>query len=587
MSVNPCGKRPRYRDLHQEQSDRTRSVRQRTSSTPKVTKLDAIDLPGMRSVPPCIALQIFCNIKEMNAADANIQGSEGSLETRTTIAGVGAGIRAGFAARAGTGVGAGSGSGSDVGVRVLNTAETSAFTSCKNIHLVNRNLATLENTHIERILRDAQECEGLGSFIEKLESHIQENSSIPSNIKKSKRYLLHRLMKELTPTEELRKKHYKNGISSINYASQVEKAYVDYKKLDNESFLICASKLQETYEAFAPDLTSLGAIKEWMMDPANQGVLETTVVIRIKDSELKSIPHEFLNFFPNLAHLHLYKSKIREIPFGVFDGLVGLKGLCLDNNQIREIPLEAFKSQINLEYLNLFNNEIRKIPLGIFKTLSSLATLYLHGNEIQEIPLEAFKGLTSLNILELSSNEIQEIPLGAFKRLKSLKCLNVSFNTMKPRSLEGCNKLLNQRKEIAKESIFQIFGISYKNIVSEIKEQYKQLSDTAKVGGANIILLFRDCYQKVKSDLEMVLARSLFGDLEYSKFETVMRKVYTKAEASLGYESPAAFIEEIKHKYWEACGSLPSDSGDWARENIAYNLPKLHEIIVDVITQES
>ena len=122
-------------------------------------------------------------------------------------------------------------------------------------------------------------------------------------------------------------------------AVQVVEAFRDFKRLDNESFLMCAQKLQLDNPQFAQGLRSADNIRDWMEKPENQAILDSIEKVFLLRLDLQMIPGGFFEFLPKLRILNMARNQIQEIPLGVFDKLTSLELLSFSKNQIQEIPL--------------------------------------------------------------------------------------------------------------------------------------------------------------------------------------------------------------------------------------------------------
>ena len=112
----------------------------------------------------------------------------------------------------------------------------------------------------------------------------------------------------------------------------------------------CSPRLTEMEVTLAP----LGDLPSLNIDFEHISKLE------LRAEETTSIPQGFLEHFPNLESLLIYRYALNDIPGAVFN-LPKLKSLSLANSHIRltTTSADALSDLQNLEYLDLSHN-----PLG-------------------------------------------------------------------------------------------------------------------------------------------------------------------------------------------------------------------------------
>ena len=130
--------------------------------------------------------------------------------------------------------------------------------------------------------------------------------------------------------------------------------------------------------------------------------------LELRAEETTSIPQGFLEHFPNLESLLIYRYALNDIPGAVFN-LPKLKSLSLANSHIRltTTSADALSDLQNLEYLDLSHN-----PLGVapdISKMSGLTGLMIEEAGLTQVPNGIFN-LPSLDQVSLRNNQISELP---------------------------------------------------------------------------------------------------------------------------------------------------------------------------------
>lgn len=151
-----------------------------------------------------------------------------------------------------------------------------------------------------------------------------------------------------------------------------------------------------------PQLNTVGEIKTFLNDPANQSLILSVNQITYQVGDLEAIPPQ-IGKFTNLQNLDLSHNQISFIPIWL-NQLQNLQHLTLSRNQIKTIPA-ALEYCKKLEQLELSHNQIEQMPgwMGSPK----FTRIDLSHNKIRAIP----QLIISQNCrLFLNDNQIIDIP---------------------------------------------------------------------------------------------------------------------------------------------------------------------------------
>ncbi|XP_010862454.1 podocan [Esox lucius] len=150
------------------------------------------------------------------------------------------------------------------------------------------------------------------------------------------------------------------------------------------------------------------------------GLPRSLQVLRVKDSQLTTIPEGALKGMAKLREIILShnKLKLNSIYQGAWMELSALTTLDLSSNQLSHIPSDLPES---LEYLYLQSNSISSVPISAFEGTPNIKGIFLRFNRLSPYSVKesSFKHLTKLQVLDIghSGNSNPSSPSGpSFRR---------------------------------------------------------------------------------------------------------------------------------------------------------------------------
>ncbi|CAF1044020.1 unnamed protein product [Brachionus calyciflorus] len=170
--------------------------------------------------------------------------------------------------------------------------------------------------------------------------------------------------------------------------------------------------------------------------------------LRTEIDEMYPFP-DYLDFFPNLKTLEIYKADWKYLPSNGFLSLKQLESLILESVSIESIEKDAFKGLKKLKKLSLIGSYIESFNRNMFEELenleelnivnwekiegldinclTSLRHLYLVGRRNKLVLNSNFlKYCCNLTVIDLEDSLINHLPADIFWPIKCLKYLNVS-----------------------------------------------------------------------------------------------------------------------------------------------------------------
>jgi len=170
----------------------------------------------------------------------------------------------------------------------------------------------------------------------------------------------------------------------------------------------------------------------------------------------------FLEYFPNMTDLYVFRSDLRNISRSDFkDYQHQLTTLSLSRNHLNFVPSDTFDDLFQLEYLSLSFNALTEVPN--LKALTNLKELYLFENSIESLSAADLYKNVKLEVIWLYHNKIRYISTaGIFDYLPSLKLADLTNNRcidMKYRGQRDIEKL-NQviKNECQAPDLQKLFG---------------------------------------------------------------------------------------------------------------------------------
>ncbi|KAK4773355.1 hypothetical protein SAY87_028374 [Trapa incisa] len=190
----------------------------------------------------------------------------------------------------------------------------------------------------------------------------------------------------------------------------------------------------------------------------------STGIVALRDSKLKTFPHEVLDLERSVRTLDLTHNKLAEVPFEI-GKLINMQRLVLADNLIERLPVNLGKLQslkvmildgnrvtslpdelgqlVRLEQLSISSNQLSSLPETI-GSLHKLLLLNVSSNKLKSLP-ESIGSCFSLEELQADDNSIEDIP-SSLCNLVNLKSLSLNDNNVKqiPSTLlRDCKSLQN------------------------------------------------------------------------------------------------------------------------------------------------
>ncbi|KAF0716002.1 Aste57867_3078 [Aphanomyces stellatus] len=175
--------------------------------------------------------------------------------------------------------------------------------------------------------------------------------------------------------------------------------------------MVTLAPFQDLYALYI----SFSNMTGWSSDPNSAITLPDSLTsLRIRYSNLTSVPTLLARVPPNLVYLRLEGAPITTIPDAYFHAWANVPSIILNDINLTEIPQTLAARTATLEWLELRGNGIRSLPTQWSDQVDHLQYLDLSANALTEGPWGLVK---SRRLLELSSNPIAAIPISVDPRL--------------------------------------------------------------------------------------------------------------------------------------------------------------------------
>lgn len=150
-------------------------------------------------------------------------------------------------------------------------------------------------------------------------------------------------------------------------------------------------------------------------------------------NEIELIPENWgISKLRRLAHLYLQFNNISKLSGESFAGLHSLSVLNLSYNFLDTLPDNLLAGSRELHEIHLQGNQLYELPRGLFHRLEQLLVLDLSRNQLSSHHVDetTFAGLIRLVILNLAHNAVTRISAGTFKELYFLQILDLRNNSI-------------------------------------------------------------------------------------------------------------------------------------------------------------
>ena len=119
------------------------------------------------------------------------------------------------------------------------------------------------------------------------------------------------------------------------------------------------------------------------------GVEDFLTELYIKESNLKSLPKDAIDFLYELRVFSIENSQIMNMP--KVTGLQKLKLFKIDGSKIREIPSRSLSDLPSLTYLHICRSGLSRLDVGVLENLRYLVLANFTDNQISWIHPRAFR----------------------------------------------------------------------------------------------------------------------------------------------------------------------------------------------------
>lgn len=214
-------------------------------------------------------------------------------------------------------------------------------------------------------------------------------------------------------------------------------------------------------------------------------------------------------------------SQLKIMPTQIFQMFPNLEDLLLNSAEIKDLTADRFVNATNLINLYLNFNKLENITAGVFPIASKLEEIHMASNHIKFVQPKSFENLTYLNTIDLQNNSIEIIHQNTFAGLQSLTFLYLNMNCIKVIERDAFN-LSNLRELYLSQN--KIRELPANIFVQSPKLKEIDLEGNQLIGIDNI---FENC-----SELHTIALGNnpLFLDLNLTKFSTYPSLVYLSLE---------------------------------------------------------
>lgn len=143
-------------------------------------------------------------------------------------------------------------------------------------------------------------------------------------------------------------------------------------------------------------------------------------IVFFQNQKIFYAPHEIANFFPHLEVLRIRNSELKSIQRNDFEGMAGLKEILIYENSVSTVPEDTFNDLVELEELGLIKNKIVELAENLFRSQVNLEKIYLSYNNIETIPSKLFEANNKLKVVWLHKNRLINIAHDIFSHLPHL-----------------------------------------------------------------------------------------------------------------------------------------------------------------------
>lgn len=155
---------------------------------------------------------------------------------------------------------------------------------------------------------------------------------------------------------------------------------------------------------------------------------DITIKLRIQSKDIKFLPINIAENFPNLIDLVASECSLKRIKKAFLSDLNKLKVLDFSRNSITDIEAESFDDLNDLEDLNLSNNYIENLSPRIFMKLIKVRRVNLGGNNIKFLDDTLVERNLNLARLDVYQNGLIYISSKMFTNNKNLSLLDLREN---------------------------------------------------------------------------------------------------------------------------------------------------------------
>ena len=144
--------------------------------------------------------------------------------------------------------------------------------------------------------------------------------------------------------------------------------------------------------------------------------------LKIDKQNVKFLPINIAEYFPNLKKIRVSNSKLEYITEKDFRGLTQLSVMFMTSNKLKDLPCGVFDTNIRLEKIHFGNNSLIEIGAGIFKPLPLLNVLHFRNNNcidknagntselaglLNEIETKCFMDCETPRVYPISNKELE------------------------------------------------------------------------------------------------------------------------------------------------------------------------------------
>lgn len=251
---------------------------------------------------------------------------------------------------------------------------------------------------------------------------------------------------------------------------------------------------------------------------------------------MKFLPNDIYDIFPNVEFLYVYKSNLNEFKPNYLKNAVELTKLQFHYSNVKELGPKVFAEAPKLQSLELQYNKIETIDILAFHGLPDLSTIYLFKNKIKKLQPTTFSHLTKLTYIGFDDgcvNKIFHINRNGFKDIEQ----NIRKNCDVGRSTNNANGNVN--------SIFQSGNpfASLQSLISQNARKINDLESSLEVCRNNSEFEIEE--MKADMDFKMKELTESITKITEAAFEFVEEKIKNIVEKLEGKVNSIKFEEDI------------------------------------------